>query len=594
MLLKIIRLYKPAPFIVTLLLICISVCSSGQPSYVLHKPYGVQFLAVDSIYYQLKNEDSITIIKEINRLENWSREQNDLPLYYAFHLLTFRYSSTRCKKNNTEVETRLPLFIKELNKHKLPLLKAEAMTVFADYCWNSYKTAGLAFEYSLNAYSIYNTVTATDFPTKSFDLYNLGINFSRFKDYRGAIKYLNEAAATKPIYREIRVFNIYNALGLSYRNAEIYDSAEFCFKKAYSIIDTNKNIVWAGIINGNLGITYYYQKKYSEAIPLLEKDISICIQRRQVKNAAKSLAILGDIYLIKGDKQKAQALLKQSYQLIQDGGKWEDYELLQSVYPILARVYAANGQPAVAYAFLDSTMKVKDSIASLKNVLTVARTQQKIQEERYALEVQKAEDAKEINIIIRNSLIIGIVLFTLIAVLFINRLRLKYNQKQEKLESEKLLAEAAKDLAENELTHAGKQLSDFTRSIHEKNELIEKFSEEIERLQALPCSVEIPDSRENLVKLQQSTILTDEQWEDFRSLFEKVHTGYLLRLREKLPDLSPAETRFIALSKLKLSNKEMAGILGISTDAVRMNKHRLLKKLNLPDDGNLEQLIETI
>jgi len=414
-LLKIIRLFKTASSIFTLLLICISVCSSAQPSYVLHKPYGVQFLAVDSIYYQLKSQDSITIIKEINRLENWSREQNDIPLSYAFHLLTFRYSSIRCKKNNTEVETLLPLFIIELNNHKLPLLRAEAMAVFADYCWNSYKTAGLAFEYSLNAYSIYNTVTATDFPTKSFDLYNLGINFSRFKDYRGAIKYLNEAAATKPIYREIRVFNIYNALGLSYRNAEIYDSAEFCFKKAYSIIDTSKNIVWAGIINGNLGITYYYEKRYTEAIPLLEKDISICIQRKQVKNAAKSLAILGDIYLINGDKQKAQTLLKQSYQLIQDGGKWEDYELLQSVYPILAKVSAANGQTAAAYAFLDSTMKVKDSIASLKNVLILARTQQKIQEEKYALEVQKVEDAKEINIIIRNSLVIGIVLFTLIS-----------------------------------------------------------------------------------------------------------------------------------------------------------------------------------
>jgi hypothetical protein len=34
-------------------------------------------------------------------------------------------------------------------------------------------------------------------------------------------------------------------------------------------------------------------------------------------------------------------------------------------------------------------------------------------------------------------------------------------------------------------------------------------------------------------------------------------------------------------------------MLGISADAVRMNKHRLRKKLNLPEETSIEELLES-
>jgi DNA-binding CsgD family transcriptional regulator len=94
--------------------------------------------------------------------------------------------------------------------------------------------------------------------------------------------------------------------------------------------------------------------------------------------------------------------------------------------------------------------------------------------------------------------------------------------------------------------------------------------------------------------LQKHTILTNQEWEHFRSLFEKVHSGYLQRLKEKLPDLSPAEIRFMTLAKLNFSSKQMADTLGIGTDAVRMMRYRLRKKLNLNEEGSLEELIANI
>ena len=80
----------------------------------------------------------------------------------------------------------------------------------------------------------------------------------------------------------------------------------------------------------------------------------------------------------------------------------------------------------------------------------------------------------------------------------------------------------------------------------------------------------------------------------FGQLFEKVHSGYLYRVKEKIPGLTPAETRLMALVKLQLSTKEMAAVLGISPNSVRSTWSRLRKKLNLPEEGTMEELLEII
>ncbi|MEJ7684517.1 MAG: hypothetical protein WKG06_43050 [Segetibacter sp.] len=65
-------------------------------------------------------------------------------------------------------------------------------------------------------------------------------------------------------------------------------------------------------------------------------------------------------------------------------------------------------------------------------------------------------------------------------------------------------------------------------------------------------------------------------------------------MREKFPDLSPAELRLLILTKLNLSAREMANMLGISIDAIRKSRYRLRKKLNLEEESNLEELIQQV
>ena len=99
---------------------------------------------------------------------------------------------------------------------------------------------------------------------------------------------------------------------------------------------------------------------------------------------------------------------------------------------------------------------------------------------------------------------------------------------------------------------------------------------------------------EALSKLENASLLTNEQWEEFRKLFDKVHKGFLSNLKRKLPDLSQTDIRFIALTKLKLSSREMASMLGVSPSTIRIYKFRLRKKLGLAKEGDIEDLINKL
>ena len=43
-----------------------------------------------------------------------------------------------------------------------------------------------------------------------------------------------------------------------------------------------------------------------------------------------------------------------------------------------------------------------------------------------------------------------------------------------------------------------------------------------------------------------------------------------------------------------MNNKEMAAMLGVSHEAIRANKHRLLKKIQLPEGAALEEVVHSV
>ena len=99
------------------------------------------------------------------------------------------------------------------------------------------------------------------------------------------------------------------------------------------------------------------------------------------------------------------------------------------------------------------------------------------------------------------------------------------------------------------------------------------------------------EQQQLLEELSHQTILTEEDWVKFKRLFERLHPGFFNRLKEKTPGITVAELRMAALTRLRLSTKEMASLLGISIDSVHKTRQRLRQRLQVPAEANLEESI---
>jgi DNA-binding CsgD family transcriptional regulator len=62
-------------------------------------------------------------------------------------------------------------------------------------------------------------------------------------------------------------------------------------------------------------------------------------------------------------------------------------------------------------------------------------------------------------------------------------------------------------------------------------------------------------------------------------------------LTKNFPGITPAEQRTAALTRLQLSPRQIASMLGISVDSVHKSRQRLRKRFNLGTEANLEEVV---
>lgn len=78
-----------------------------------------------------------------------------------------------------------------------------------------------------------------------------------------------------------------------------------------------------------------------------------------------------------------------------------------------------------------------------------------------------------------------------------------------------------------------------------------------------------------------------KNWEQFAVHFDKVHSDFLITLKDRYPNLTPSELKLCAYLRLNLCSKEIAQIMNISIKSVELARYRLRKKLQIQPDVNL-------
>lgn len=404
---------------------------------------------------------------------------------------------------------------------------------------------------------------------------------------------------------------VYGQLGHMYEKAEVYDSAWYYENKALTLYNKFDNMPGVARVYDNLGSILEDKEQYGEARLWFEKASEL---NRILENDVELVGNynnLGDCYRKLGRLDSGFYFTSKALELSR---RLELRYQESSALRDLSKVYLDSGQSDLGYTYLDESSALYEELYSQESGRQVALLQTLYDLERKNAEISELENLQRIEKIKRVGMMTGGLSLLLLGGIVFSRQRLKIRKNQQLMDQEKALHKADlensqlqseqlkmelehKQLQEKhlelELELGQKALAARMLQLIEKNKLLEALKNDISEIEE-----EVPGDMQKRVKKIVNQINYsfnhDKSWEDFRKSFEQIHSGFFDKLKEASPELTANDLRICALIRINLSSKDIASLLGISTDSLRVARYRLRKKLNIDQGGNLRKYILSI
>jgi tetratricopeptide (TPR) repeat protein len=549
----------------------------AQYENLLHKPYAVMAPDMHKIFGEiLKSKDSTVFTKKIDKIKKFAIQHKDKHFELEIDLFELFAKSNFYKKDTEQSIRAYKALMKRAEQEHVWHVKLNTTRALAEYYWKFVKDYELAFEYYLMLDKELIGVKSNDYPQMARDYNQIGESYFFFRDFSRAKKYFK-----KVILLQETIFNTnvrasaFNTIGLCYQREKNYDSSNFYFRKVLETKFENTKNAWIGIIKGNLGANFYKQKNYDEAIPLLK----FCIEKAKKDYDSGSLSgasiVLAAILLKQNKLQEAWKYIEQAQKSIGNTGNISDYKHL---YPILSSWYSKNRKDELAELYLDSTMLAISKYEEDFNAIKIVNAQNTINKKekllmKATLDLEKQEKINE-----RNGMLL--IVLVLCVIMLTGWFLLKRNRQKMELRALKV---------ENRLKLAHQYINQFKERVNAQNKLLDQVKKELSQIKKTN-SENTKLVERSIFELRSMTILTDDDWIQFKQNFSLIYPSFFVNLTTKFPLLTDAEMRYLMLAKLQLSHKEMARILGVSFDSVRVTWNRARKKCY----GNLEDTPQSL
>lgn len=437
-------------------------------------------------------------------------------------------------------------------------------------------------------------------------------------DYKKALDLTNKAyQAAEKAGDEKNLATILNTLGLIYWRLENNKSAMDSYKESAKLAEKLGMSRLLGLSHTNQGLILKAQGEYEKAFFHNNKAIQIFKKEKFYRDLAIAQNNQGQIFKNKDMVDSARFY----YLKALDNYRKEDYKNgMAATYYNLSEIYMRQGLEEssleAAYKSLDlaletgSEVRISEAYARLsethehflqpdsalkyyklhgirqKEILldqqseNLAKYQAKM---GAALQELKIENLKKEKELVANKFwffLIGIGVFLLFGAFFIYRYLTRIRFKKRKLEMELQNSQKIIDVRE-------KELKSYMLDLSEKNQLIQKLQKSIPRT----LEKEPGEDVDGLLKLK---ILTNEDWNTFKEKFKIIYPGFFTRMRQFQTVLTESEIRFMVLFRLDLPATEMAKILGVSPQSVRVCKMRLKKKLKKEGFSSVEDFLQVL
>lgn len=161
-----------------------------------------------------------------------------------------------------------------------------------------------------------------------------------------------------------------------------------------------------------------------------------------------------------------------------------------------------------------------------------------------------------------------------------------------KIENEQQRQKEEVQFLEREVLFKNKELTTSILLHSQHNDILKKITAQLDEIGGKP-SIKKSDIR-TIKKMIHSSSSFEDNWDDFKLHFEKVHPEFFIKLGDLHPSLSQTDNKHCAYIRMKLNTKEIARLLGISATSVQMSRFRLKKKMKLGKEIDLKNYIHNL
>ncbi len=387
----------------------------------------------------------------------------------------------------------------------------------------------------------------------------------------------------------------YGAIGSCFEKVEKYKEALKFQHKSLDVFTLLKDSTGIALAFENLGSIYEDLAQYDEAYIYFKKAVNYIINSPDTNRYINILNNLGDVNRKRGDFEKAFFYTRQAQEF---AVKTENRYQLQSVLKDLAKTYRLQGDHENAYSMLEASNNVHDEIRSFKNIRQLNTLQvlygAKEKKNQIALLTKQNEVTHANQRLLAGSIF---VIGTIMAILFYGYKKKKqhdtriqqYRQQALKADLEKKILK--EESLQREIHIKTTALSNYSLHLAHKNKILRSVMQKLTHLKDRK-NMDMRTCLESLASEIKEGLSEKNDWLEVIRFFEQIHPHFFKNLNAKArAALSSTEVRLCMLLRLNLSSREIASVLHVTPDSVRIARYRLRKKLPLEKGEELTRFI---
>ncbi len=332
-------------------------------------------------------------------------------------------------------------------------------------------------------------------------------------------------------------------------------------------------------LHGNMARAYAAANESEMATSFFQMGLNYFEQADDLGIKGRFLYHYGNQLLKNGEIAIAEDNL---HQALDFAGLSGEVSAQMNIYRTLASIDSINGNYKGAMQHLLNSFAIRDSLHTVKKSAAIAEIQllhDILQYENKLAEISNESRFNRLRYIY--SIVIGL---TGIGLLVIGAL---YFRKR-KLIAEKnlLISEAEHSKLQIQYEANRRELTGKAMALMNSERLLKKLQEDLKTF-IDQADEGCRHKLQPVIRMLNTEDKSKELWKDFENRFNDLSDGFICKLTEKHPDLSPAEIRLCAMMRLQIPSKEISQISQRSLRTIEQSRFKIRKKIGLKQGDNL-------